>query len=1170
MRIEKLFLSAFGPFTDRELDFAATPANFHLIYGPNEAGKSSALRAMGDLRFGIHPRSTDDFIHEYSRILLGGVFANTAGERVALARRKGNKQTLLYADPGNGKPIDSTAVASAVEHALTGGLDRKQFEVMFGIDHERLREGGKLLLSADGELGSALFEASAGTRGVTALLASLQEDSRRYFIPRSKLATLNEASLQIDEYKRAFRQALTRPAEWKDRQRAHADAKTKLAELRDQLFKLRRRENELTELRAVQPLLKQYDDTLAALNGLMEVPLLPADARENRLAAEQSLQTARKTISQVDVELVEYGQEKAQLMIEPALLRHAAAVERLIKDRDAASYTHVELRKTQAEADSGQLALAAMTVKIAGDRAIDDVLAAIPSLANRVMLNEHLARCNDMEVRLSSRHERVTDIQKKLQQQPEGNRPMMDAVLKRAVEEAVHTARAMGDFTKRHEKLQGEIEDHARRVRQGLTDLGLSTVEQLQGSQLLLATEITSAEKEFNRLETEINSLHKEERDLKRDLKAQQQRQHELAAAGEVVTAQTLRAARVHRDHGWDLIRKVFIQRSENPESLAAQFDPDRPLPEAFENSQSEADRQADLLREGAERATKVAECETRVAEMEARLKEIIFLKQTNALAQEQAQLAWFARLSAASLPAHQPAALREWLNLRGTVLELIRQQAKVSDEQFRLLAEAEQAASTLGIALSAVGEAVQADVHNLGTMIARASDWVQTMTKAAADEAARRNTIKSLENDLNAANQDIKECGDALSVYMDKLAGWHTRLFLAGDSSPEAIKARLDELDALQKAKVTQDGRLSRIHDLVAIQNALFDQANRLAALLGEPECSHVNDFVDRLQDRLTKSRSAKIKNDGLDRHVEAAQRKKREAEAEQSVSEAALLALCHIAGEADVNSLSHVEEQSAKKRLLQEKAESLIGQLREASTSELPKLREALSGLDTAETDIEREQCRVSIKQLEEQVNAAADAEQMARRSLDEIDTSDHAAEARERMESAIARYCAGVKPWAQLKLAESLLHEALRRFRDKAQAPMVTLASEYFRLVTSGRYRRLIVDDSAEQPALQAERDDGRHIGVSAMSEGTADQLYLALRLAALELQRNEQRQMPLILDDVLITSDDHRAANVFSALARFAEGGQVMLFTHHRHLIDIASELLPTDVLAIHSL
>jgi uncharacterized protein YhaN len=555
---------------------------------------------------------------------------------------------------------------------------------------------------------------------------------------------------------------------------------------------------------------------------------------------------------------------------------------------------------------------------------------------------------------------------------------------------------------------------------------------------------------------------------------------------------------------------------------------------------------------------------------MEARLKEIIFLKRANAQAQEQAHSAWLTRLSAANLPVHQPAALREWLNVRSAVLERVRQHAEVLDERSRLLVEAEHAATALGRALSAAGKAAQAEVGSLGSMIARASDWVQAMNNAAADEAARQKTIKGLEHDLNAANQDIKKFSDALSAHRNKLAAWHTRLFLAEGSSPAAIKARLDELDVLQKARIAQDDRLSRIRDLVATQDALFDQATRLAALLGESEPPHVDDFVDRLQDRLARSRSAEIKINGLNRHVETAQRKKREAEAEQSASEAALLALCHAAGETDANSLSQVEEQSAKKRHLQEKAESLIEQLRKASASTLPELREALSGLDTSEADMELAQCRASIHQLEEEVNAAADAEQSARRSLDEIDTSGHAAEAREQMESAIARYRAGVKPWAQLKLAESLLREALRRFRDKAQAPMVTLASEYFRLITNGRYRRLIVDDSAEQPALQAERDDGRHVGVSAMSEGTADQLYLALRLAALELQRNEQRQMPLILDDVLITSDDHRAANVFSALARFSEGGQVMLFTHHRHLIDIASRVLQADVLAIHSL
>jgi len=57
---------------------------------------------------------------------------------------------------------------------------------------------------------------------------------------------------------------------------------------------------------------------------------------------------------------------------------------------------------------------------------------------------------------------------------------------------------------------------------------------------------------------------------------------------------------------------------------------------------------------------------------------------------------------------------------------------------------------------------------------------------------------------------------------------------------------------------------------------------------------------------------------------------------------------------------------------------------------------------------------------------------------------------------------------------------------------------------------------------------------------------------------------------VLDDVLIASDDERAANVLRALARFAEGGQVMLFTHHSRLIDVARATSGEQALAVHSL
>lgn len=216
------------------------------------------------------------------------------------------------------------------------------------------------------------------------------------------------------------------------------------------------------------------------------------------------------------------------------------------------------------------------------------------------------------------------------------------------------------------------------------------------------------------------------------------------------------------------------------------------------------------------------------------------------------------------------------------------------------------------------------------------------------------------------------------------------------------------------------------------------------------------------------------------------------------------------------------------------------------------------------------ERERCRAEMTQREQDQASAREAEEQTRRALEAIDASDRAAAAREAMESAAARFRGAVRPWARLRLAHVLLQEALNRFRERAQAPMVAAASTYFSLMTAGRYVRLEADEEGDKPVLRAVQADGAKKGIEAMSDGTSDQLYLALRLAALDLRRASHPQMPLILDDVLITSDDERAANILRALARFAEGGQVMIFTHHRHLIDVARAALADGSLAIHTL
>lgn len=87
MRLEILDLSAFGPFTHAQLDFSQTNNGLHLIYGPNEAGKSSALRAITNLFYGIPAQTSDNFIHEHKALRIGARISNANGDELTFIRR---------------------------------------------------------------------------------------------------------------------------------------------------------------------------------------------------------------------------------------------------------------------------------------------------------------------------------------------------------------------------------------------------------------------------------------------------------------------------------------------------------------------------------------------------------------------------------------------------------------------------------------------------------------------------------------------------------------------------------------------------------------------------------------------------------------------------------------------------------------------------------------------------------------------------------------------------------------------------------------------------------------------------------------------------------------------------------------------------------------------------
>ena len=118
MRLLELDLIAFGAFEGQTLDLSAEGPVVHVVYGPNEAGKSTALRAITGLLYGIPERTKDAFLHKPPALRIGGKIEH-AGEVLSLVRRKGRKNTLL--DPA-GEAMDDAPLSRAL-----GGVSQELF-----------------------------------------------------------------------------------------------------------------------------------------------------------------------------------------------------------------------------------------------------------------------------------------------------------------------------------------------------------------------------------------------------------------------------------------------------------------------------------------------------------------------------------------------------------------------------------------------------------------------------------------------------------------------------------------------------------------------------------------------------------------------------------------------------------------------------------------------------------------------------------------------------------------------------------------------------------------------------------------------------------------------------------------------------------------------------------
>ena len=136
---------------------------------------------------------------------------------------------------------------------------------------------------------------------------------------------------------------------------------------------------------------------------------------------------------------------------------------------------------------------------------------------------------------------------------------------------------------------------------------------------------------------------------------------------------------------------------------------------------------------------------------------------------------------------------------------------------------------------------------------------------------------------------------------------------------------------------------------------------------------------------------------------------------------------------------------------------------------------------------------------------------------------------------------------RQYAAIALAIETLGRADAELQSRFSPQLAQKAADYMDYLTDGRYDELVLARDLSSKARSA--DDPTPRDTAYLSAGTADLLYLSVRLALCELTCPADDPCPLVLDDTLVNFDDARAKRAMALFREIAQHRQVILFPCH---------------------
>ncbi|MES0002503.1 AAA family ATPase [Mesorhizobium sp. M0051] len=1155
MRLRRLDLIRYGKFTDRTIDFGPKPASgpdLHIVFGLNEAGKSTALSGYLDLLFGIEERSRYNFLHEYGAMRIGGVLEFTGTEQT-FTRTKQRSNSLLNEV---GQPLSEVAIT-----AHLAGLSRDAYQTMFSLNDETLEEGGKSILESRGDLGKLLFTASAGLGQANDMLSALDAEADGLYRKQAHGTDLARLKKRLAELKAEKDAIDTLASTFETLEADRVDATEKYEHSITERSVLSARLDTIARYLRAFPILKEIE---RQTDQLAELPDIAAPSRTwtgsvaGLIDDDASLRT--RLAGNID-EIERLTARVAAVDMDEAILAISERIRNLAESRVRYASAGLDLPNRRMELQTLDSAVATCLAALARSSEPNPAALLLPAAtvgAVRALIEQRSGVATSVRVARDEAAAAVDALQ--TARQKIGEERAVPAPARSRLTSALAKARASDHVRElkaaRDAQDGGTVRWEAALLRllpwsagaRALASITAPSAAQI-GAWKVQAADLGKARAMLSERLAEHEASHAL---LARRLDA-------LRASTDVADDETAAVIRRDRDAAWAKHRGELTGKTADDFAVALARDDSigagrlsdaRELAEIRTTTSSLAGAAADVARIGEQLERTDAAVEALSLEMRGAARELLADNLASSL--ERAIELIEDRGAARAV------ALVAWEEI-----ELARKRAgRATDEEEGIRLELDGALRSVGI--------VPEPGDRLETIAAVAELFLDRQRKVDAEHAEALRMVTAREEDLAARRRSVGMAERREEEWLAAIAQALEGTWLESGVPASSVGTVLDQLAELAKGLQERDAMRLRIEKMEADRANFVVEVAAAAVATCEPASDdEPEQLAIRLAARLERAERTREMKANLVEDMKRPQEAREALDAEISAHERRKNEILSAFG---VTTLSEVVERDEVLRDRDRLRAAVIGleqQLcAELAVDGLEQAIAMLGVLDPERLLVEKAKNEQRIQGLDEAIKQQLVRQTRASDKLDAIGSDSTVARIDAERRTVLLEIEEKAVRYLELKLGVMSAGNALRLYRDRHRSGMMARASDAFALITRGQYLGLATQPAKGGEVLIALQRDGKSKIADALSKGAQFQLYLALRLAGYYEFAKLRPSVPFIADDIMETFDHVRSEEVFKLFAEMASAGQVIYLTHHQHLCEIARAVVPG--VAIHEL